>query len=169
MITLGCSLNGQGVPDPILWAGGGFEFSEDDIVGALRSLLLPLTHVLTPNTNELFALSPGADTQDAAANSLLDLGCKNLLVTGTHAQSEQVINQLYKPHQNPVRFEWPRLANEYHGSGCTLAASLAAYLAHGFEMNEAVHRAQQYTWESLQAGTRPGFGQWLPNRSYWNV
>ncbi len=157
------------VLDPILWAGGGFEFSEDDIVGALRSLLLPLTHVLTPNTNELFALSPGADTQDAAANSLLDLGCKNLLVTGTHAQSEQVINQLYKPHQNPVRFEWPRLANEYHGSGCTLAASLAAYLAHGFEMNEAVHRAQQYTWESLQAGTRPGFGQWLPNRSYWNV
>jgi hydroxymethylpyrimidine/phosphomethylpyrimidine kinase len=91
------------------------------------------------------------------------------LVTGTHAQSEQVINQLYTPHQPPLRFEWPRLVNEYHGSGCTLAASLAAYLAHGFEINEAARRAQQYTWKSLQAGSRPGFGQWLPNRSYWNV
>lgn len=157
------------VLDPILWAGGGYEFSKDDIASALKSLLLPLTYVLTPNTNELNALSPSADTQDAAASSLLDLGCKHILLTGTHAKSDKVINRLYTPHQAQQSFEWPRLANEYHGSGCTLAASLAAYLAHGFEMGEAAHRAQQYTWESLQAGSRPGFGQWLPNRSYWNA
>lgn len=157
------------VLDPILWAGGGFEFSQDDIASALKSLLLPVTTVLTPNTHELRALTQGADTLDAGASELLDLGCQHLLLTGTHAESEKVINHLYSAHRAPQSYEWPRLPNEYHGSGCTLAASLAAYLAHGFEISEAARRAQQYTWESLQAGDRPGFGQWLPNRSYWNV
>lgn len=156
------------VLDPILWAGGGFEFSEQDIPNAMKALLLPLTHVLTPNTNELKALSPGADSLDAGASALLDTGCKHVLLTGTHFASHKVINHLYTQHQSTQSFEWPRLANEYHGSGCTLAASLAAYLAHGIDITEAARRAQQYTWDSLQAGSRPGFGQWLPNRSYWN-
>lgn len=155
--------------DPILWAGGGYAFSQDDIAGAMKSLLLPLTSVLTPNTNELQALCRDADSLDAGANELLELGCQHILLTGTHADSPRVINRLYTAHRPPQVFEWPRLPHEYHGSGCTLAASLAAYLAHGFEVTEAARRAQQYTWESLQAGTRPGFGQYLPDRSYWNL
>ncbi|MCB1666080.1 MAG: hydroxymethylpyrimidine/phosphomethylpyrimidine kinase [Pseudomonadales bacterium] len=157
------------VLDPILWAGGGYEFSSDDVASAMKSLLLPLTHVLTPNTRELEALSPFADTQDAGAAALLELGCKHVLLTGTHADTSNVVNSLYTDHTPVQRFEWPRLPHEYHGSGCTLAASLAAYLAHGFAIGEAARRAQQYTWESLQAGSRPGFGQWLPNRAYWNT
>ena len=156
------------VLDPILWAGGGYEFSTEDIALALKSLLIPLTTVLTPNTHELRAFSRAADTQDAGASALLDLGCKHILLTGTHAESANVVNTLYTAHHSPQNFEWPRLPNEYHGSGCTLAASLAAYLAHGFEISEAARRAQQFTWEALSAGDRPGFGQWLPNRSYWN-
>lgn len=156
------------VLDPILWAGGGYEFSPDDIAAALKSLLVPLSTVLTPNTLELRALTRGADTLDAGASALLDMGCAHVLSTGTHAETDKVVNTLYTPHQSPQNFEWPRLPNEYHGSGCTLAASLAAYLAHGFEIAEAARRAQQFTWDALNAGDRPGFGQWLPNRSYWN-
>ncbi len=156
------------VLDPILWAGGGFEFSEEDIVSALKTLLIPMSTVLTPNTHELRALTRGADTLDAGASALMDMGCDHVLLTGTHAESSNVVNTLYTSHQDPQYFEWPRLPNEYHGSGCTLAASLAAYLAHGCDISEAARHAQQYTWESLNAGERPGFGQWLPNRSYWN-
>lgn len=156
------------VLDPILWAGGGYEFSTEDIASALKSLLVPLTTVITPNTHELRALTRDADTLDAGASALLDLGCDHVLLTGTHAESSNVVNTLYTSHHVPQSFEWPRLANEYHGSGCTLAASLAAYLAHGVKISEAARRAQQFTWDALNAGDRPGFGQWLPNRSYWN-
>lgn len=156
------------VLDPVLWAGGGYEFSTDNIAAAIKLLLVPLTTVLTPNTVELRALTRDADTLDAGASALLDMGCDHILLTGTHADTVNVVNTLYTAHHSPQHFEWPRLPNEYHGSGCTLASSLAAYIAHGFEISEAARRAQQYTWEALNAGERPGFGQWLPNRSYWN-
>lgn len=154
--------------DPILRAGGGYEFSEDDLIEAFNTLLLPLITVLTPNTNEIRALAPRADSLDACAAEILDRGCQHVLLTGTHADSEHVINRLYTAHL-PIRsFEWPRLSHEYHGSGCTLAACLAGYMAHGLDINEAVQQAQRFTWESLNHGIRAGFGQFLPNRSYWN-
>lgn len=156
------------VLDPIIRAGGGYEFTRDNIADAINTLLLPLTTVATPNTNEARALSPSADTLDACANEMLERGCQNVLLTGTHASSAQVINRLYTRHQ-PIRsYEWPRLEHEYHGSGCTLAACLAGYLAHGLDIGEASQQAQRFTWESLNNGIRAGFGQHLPNRSYWN-
>ncbi len=157
------------VLDPVLWAGGGYAFAREDLAEAMRTLLIPLTTVLTPNTHELWALSPGADTEVAAANALLHRGCEHVLLTGTHADRPEVLNQLFTAHQPPLAFTWPRLPQEYHGSGCTLAASLAGYLAHGFEVAESARRAQHYTWHALQAGSRPGFGQFLPERGYWNA
>lgn len=156
------------VLDPIAFAGGGYEFGGDEVLDALRSLLLPLTTVLTPNTDEIKRLAPTADSLDACANELLDLGCQHLLLTGTHAQTPGVENRLYSIHQEVTVFNWPRLEYAYHGSGCTLAAAIAGYLAHKLNINDAVQRAQRFTWESLSHGSRVGFGQHLPNRSYWN-
>jgi len=160
-----------GIPvilDPILRAGGGFDFSAQDMRTVMRSLLIPLATVLTPNTLELRALTDAADSLDASANALLELGCTHVLLTGTHADSALVINRLYTRHQIPQLYEWPRLPAEYHGSGCTLAASLAGCIAHGLSVADAARRAQHFTWESLNAGQRPGCGQWLPERGFWN-
>lgn len=160
-----------GIPvilDPILRAGGGFDFSADDIRSAMRSLLIPLTTVLTPNTLELRQLTTAADSPDASANALLELGCAHVLLTGTHAESPTVINRLYTRHQIPQLYEWQRLPGEYHGSGCTLAASVAGHIAHGLTVADAARQAQHFTWHSLKAGQRPGCGQWLPDRSYWS-
>ena len=63
--------------------------------------------------------------------------------------------------------EWERLGNTYHGSGCTLASALAASLANGLSVSESVIEAQDYTWHTLQAGFRPGMGQYIPNRLFW--
>jgi hydroxymethylpyrimidine/phosphomethylpyrimidine kinase len=156
------------VLDPILRAGGGFDFSAQELREAMRSLLIPLCTVVTPNTLELRLLTSAADNDEASANALLDLGCSHVLLTGTHAESPSVINQLYTAHQPPLRLEWPRLPGEYHGSGCTLAASLAAHIAHGLAMADAARRAQHYTWQTLEAGQRPGRGQYLPDRAYWS-
>ncbi len=157
------------VVDPILKAGGGYEFGDDRVEDAIRNLLLPLTTVLTPNTEELKKLAPSADNVDACANELLELGCQHILVTGTHAQSESVINRFYSTHQEASLYNWPRLEANYHGSGCTLAAAIAGYLAHKVNIREAIQQAQRFTWESLSYGYRIGFGQYVPDRAYWNT
>jgi len=153
--------------DPILAAGGGAELAEDDLREALRTLLLPLTTVATPNTHEARALAPEADTLDACAMALLDQGCEFVLLTGTHDPSPDVTNTLYGNRRQLERFRWPRLPGSYHGSGCTLAASIAGLLAQGREPFTAIHEAQEYTWESLKHAYRVGMGQAIPNRLFW--
>ncbi len=156
------------VLDPIFVAGGGFEFAGSELEDAIKNLLLPLTTVLTPNTDEIMKLAPTSDNLDACANELLELGCQNILLTGTHAQTPGVVNRFYSMHQEAILFNWPRLEDNYHGSGCTLAAAIAGYLAHKVDIREAIQNAQRFTWESLSHGYRIGFGQHVPNRSYWN-
>jgi hydroxymethylpyrimidine/phosphomethylpyrimidine kinase len=79
-----------------------------------------------------------------------------------------VDNTLYHGHERLESFRWDRLPHSYHGSGCTLAASLAGLLAHGVDVLEACHEAQRYTWEALSQGYRPGMGQHLPDRLFWS-
>jgi len=156
------------VLDPVMRAGGGYRFGTEEVAGALRSLLVPLTTVLTPNIEEIMQLSPSADSVEACANELLETGCQHILLTGTHAATVDVVNKFFSPHAGLSLFTWPRLEHSYHGSGCTLAASLAGYLAHGLDLRDAIQQAQRFTWESLSHGTRIGFGQHIPNRSAWS-
>jgi hydroxymethylpyrimidine/phosphomethylpyrimidine kinase len=96
---------------------------------------------------------------------LLDLGCEYVLLTGTHENTARVVNSLYRQKSGLVRSDaWDRLPGSYHGSGCTLAAAIAAHLARGWSVDEAVWAAQEYTWQALAAGFRPGMGQFIPDR-----
>lgn len=160
------------VLDPVLAAGGGAELAGKGLIDAIQALLLPLTTILTPNSIEARRLAPEADTLSACAMALLARGCRYVLISGGHEPTDQVINTLYGNNRLLETFHWPRLPNEYHGSGCTLAAAIAALLAQGHELhtdstNSALYRAQDYTWRSLQAGYRAGGGQLLPNRLFW--
>jgi hydroxymethylpyrimidine/phosphomethylpyrimidine kinase len=95
------------------------------------------------------------------------LGCEYVLITGTHENTPQVVNTLYGS-QGVVRTDsWERLPETYHGSGCTLAAAIAATLANGLELPDAVREAQEYTWQTLNAAFRPGMGQYIPDRFFW--
>jgi hydroxymethylpyrimidine/phosphomethylpyrimidine kinase len=89
-----------------------------------------------------------------------------MLVTGSHEHTPEVINRLYHGQRLLESFSWERLPHSYHGSGCTLAAAIAAQLALGREPLEAIHTAQTFTWQALQQGYRPGLGQYLPDRRY---
>jgi hydroxymethylpyrimidine/phosphomethylpyrimidine kinase len=62
---------------------------------------------------------------------------------------------------------WQRLAGTYHGSGCTLAAAIAATIANGLAIPEAVRDAQEYTWQTLKHAYRTGMGQLVPDRLFW--
>jgi hydroxymethylpyrimidine/phosphomethylpyrimidine kinase len=156
------------VLDPVLAAGRGDPLADADTVGAIRDSLLPLTTVLTPNSVEarrLAGAAPDASLEQCALQ-LVGFGCKYVLVTGTHEATPQVVNTLFGARGALREDRWPRLAGSYHGSGCTLASALAALLARGRSVADAAREAQEYTWQALAAGFRPGKGQFLPQRLY---
>ena len=157
----------QVVYDPVFSTEKNSALSTPNLVDTVRSLLLPLTTVLTPNIFEVHALAPGSDTPVAAAIGLLETHCEYILLTGTHAKTPDVEHMLYSNHRELKRFTYPRLPHKYHGSGCTLAASLAALLALGQEPVGAAHQALDYTYKTLLNAHRLGMGQYHPDRFFW--
>lgn len=155
------------VLDPVLAAGGGSDLAGAALIAVIIEQLLPLTTLLSPNSLEARRLS-GLEELSACAAKLLEFGVKNVLITGTHEDSDLVHNRLFMSEESRHEtFNWQRLPHSYHGSGCTLAAAAAALLAQGLDLFSAVSEAQEFTWESLQAAYRPGRGQHNPERLFW--
>ena len=159
------------VLDPVLASGRGDEFATDEMMHAMRELLLPHTTILTPNGMEARRLADMDDEDEAAlalcAERLIAMGAQFVLVTGTHEATPNVINTLYGKNGIVRSDTWARLPGSYHGSGCTLASAIAAMLANGLDLPEAVREAQEYTWQTLKKAYRPGMGQFLPDRMFW--
>jgi hydroxymethylpyrimidine/phosphomethylpyrimidine kinase len=158
------------VLDPVIASGRGDELASDDMICAIRELLVPQSTVVTPNIPELRRLAEdeeGDANLAECAQHLLDSGCEYVLVTGTHDSTPEVVNTLF--HRGGIlrADTWKRLPGSYHGSGCTLAAALAANLARGLDIADAVYEAQDYTWQALSKAYRPGMGQYIPDRLFW--
>jgi hydroxymethylpyrimidine/phosphomethylpyrimidine kinase len=150
-----------GVPlvvDPVLASARGDALASDAAVEVLLERLVPLATLLTPNTIEARRLG--------GERALLARGCRFVLVTGTHAETSDVVNTLYDARGKVREDRWPRLPGGYHGSGCTLASACAAHIAHGLPVPDAVKAAQEFTWKSLSAAFRPADAQFIPNRFF---
>jgi hydroxymethylpyrimidine/phosphomethylpyrimidine kinase len=161
------------VLDPVLASGRGDELVTEEMVGALKELLIPQTTILTPNSLEARRLAAddaeegeGPDLAECARR-IIAAGCEYVLVTGTHENTTQVVNTLYGQNGVVRSDSWQRLPGTYHGSGCTLASAIAATIANGLEVADAVKDAQEYTWQTLKAAFRPGMGQHIPDRLFW--
>jgi len=165
------------VLDPVLASGRGDSFANEELLDALRDLLLPQTTILTPNSLEARRLAETADEENdesgeirelsECARRLIDMGSEYILITGAHEQGAQVSNTLFNTRGIVHRLNWDRLPGSYHGSGCTLASALAALLAQGRDVAEAAKEAQEYTYQTLKNAYRPGMGQFIPDRLYW--
>ncbi len=164
------------VLDPVLASGRGDMFADEDVLGAIRDLLIPQTTIITPNSIEARRLTASVEeieedfaglSLETCAARLIEWGSEFVLVTGTHENTIEVVNLLFGESGMMRSDSWQRLAGSYHGSGCTLASAIAALLANGLDIPEAVREAQEYTWQALAAGFRPGMGQVLPDRFFW--
>ena len=162
------------VMDPVLTSGRGDELANDEMIDAMRELLLPQVTILTPNSLEARHLAQQDNDSSEnkldlsfCAQRLLHMGCEYVLITGTHENTAQVTNTLFAADGIVRTDHWERLEHTYHGSGCTLASAIAASLANGLSITDSVLEAQDYTWHTLQAGFRPGMGQYIPNRLFW--
>jgi hydroxymethylpyrimidine/phosphomethylpyrimidine kinase len=161
------------VLDPVLASGRGDELASEEMVAALRELLVPQTTIITPNSLEARRLAIDESNEDddpdlaECAKRLIASGCEYVLVTGTHENTPQVVNTLYGQEGVLRSDSWQRLPGSYHGSGCTLASAIAATIANGLAIGDAVKDAQEYTWQTLKAAFRPGMGQHIPDRLFW--
>lgn len=154
-----------GIPvvlDPVLAAEAGGSLGAASLPQALRQQLLPRATLATPNLPEAEQLS-GCQGVHAAGQALLKQGGQAVLITGTHDNTDQVHNHLFRAGA-VQSWDWPRLPGSFHGSGCTLAAACAVLLAHGLPLETALSRAQHYVHHALQHAWQAGQGQLIPDR-----
>jgi len=160
------------VLDPVLVSGRGDELSGEEVISAIREMLLPQTTIITPNTPEARRLAESDDdegepTVDTCAERLLEMGAQYVLITGTHENTPDVVNTLFGAEGLQRSDRWERLPGSYHGSGCTLASAIAGCIAGGAGIEDAVRDAQDYTWQTLKHGFQAGMGQLIPDRLFW--
>lgn len=153
------------VLDPVLVANSGGSLGDrDTLVRAFRQLI-PKASVITPNTVELRALT-GQNNLEAAISALFDLGAKAVLIKGAHEQEPHRIRHwLYEAGTCSHRSYWPRLAGEFHGSGCSLASHIAGLLAQDMPLKQAVQHAELWLHRTLIKADAPHHdGQKIPRR-----
>jgi len=148
------------VADPVMVAKGGARLLDEGANAALVSLLIPRASLLTPNAPEAAALTGVAvadeDGQRRAGERLLELGAAAALVKGGHIEGPDVVDLLVTRTET-LRFADPRIETRHtHGTGCTLASAIAAGLAQGMALPDAVGRARTYVRQAIAAA--PGYG-----------
>lgn len=150
------------VVDPVMIAKGGASLLQTEAVAALRKELLPRAYLLTPNIPEaeaLTGLTIGNEAQMvAAARKLQQMGAANVLLKGGHLDGDEAIDVLSDGTQLH-RFAGPRIeTRNTHGTGCTLSAAIATFLAQGVPLAEAVGRARKFLTAAIESATPLGSG-----------
>jgi hydroxymethylpyrimidine/phosphomethylpyrimidine kinase len=158
------------VVDPVMVAKGGDRLLAEDAVHAIKSTLLRLARVVTPNVPEAEVLSGirigSLDDMRRAAASILKLGPKAVIVKGGHLDGAQAIDLLIDAHGEHV-LTAPRLdVRHTHGTGCTFAAAIAARLALGAPLDEAARLAKEYVTGAMRHGIDVGSGH-QPLGHFW--
>jgi hydroxymethylpyrimidine/phosphomethylpyrimidine kinase len=161
------------VLDPVMVATSGDRLIAEETVAVLVRELFPLAAVITPNLDEAELLLghaiANAAALEPAAQELLALGARSVLLKGGHLAGDEVVDVLLQPGRAPLRLASPRIASRnVHGTGCTLSSAIAAHLATGHALDEAVRLARGYILGAIAAGAavRTGHGHGPLNHGY---
>jgi hydroxymethylpyrimidine/phosphomethylpyrimidine kinase len=159
--------------DPFITAMPDLEQDGEDILIAMRELLIPQTTLLLVSMVELARFAetwrePSVeDTLALDTMRLIDMGCEYVFVTGTPCDVHDVANTLFN-ESGMVRCDnWQRQSGSYSGAGTTLSATIAAMLANGLDVPEAVFEAQEFTMAAIANAQRLGMGKLIPDRYFW--
>lgn len=158
------------VVDPVCASQSGHQLLENDAIDAMRTCMLPLATLLTPNVPETEILTGmPVQTEDdifAAGAKLLSLGPKAVLIKGGHrvnSSSITVTDWFFEPGAEPVPLRQGYVDTENnHGTGCTLSAAIATYIGHKQPVRVAVTKAQEYLNLCLRHAFAPGKGIGAP-------
>ena len=150
------------VLDPVLVATSGDVLLEETAIKLLKDKLIPMAELITPNAAEAAVLT-GIKIEDAlgltkAGEVLMEMGAGAALMKGGHIDGKSVIDVLVTPEGNHI-MSAPRIHSRHtHGTGCTLASAVAAMLAQGASMEEAVSQAREFVFEAIRSAPKLGAG-----------
>ncbi len=152
------------VLDPVMVAQSGDKLLQDDAIQAIKDYLMPLVDVVTPNIPEAEVLIGsrvgGLEDMRTAAKSLAGYGSRSILIKGGHLADDVSTDLLYLVQEDRfARFEAQRIASRNnHGTGCTLSSAIAAYMARGNNIEDAVRKAKIYIQNAIRAGAGYSIG-----------
>ena len=167
------------VLDPVLDHSSGEEWEDEDLVDAIRELLLPQTTVITVSLSQARTFAalgdPGEEAESFSAadcaGHLVEAGAEYALITDAEPGGTVLVNMLFDESGLVRRDAMPRLAHpaggQFRGAGDTLSAGLAGLLAQGIDVPEAVQEASQYTTAALMHAFSTGLGVAVPDRLFW--
>lgn len=159
--------------DPFLSSLPDQGMESEDVLMAVRELLIPQTTLLLISAVELTRFAETwreASSEDMLAEDamqLIEFGCEYVLVTGTPGDVHDVANTLYGESGMLRQDNWQRVSGSFAGAGSTLSATIAALLANGLDVPEAVFEAQEFTIASIANAQRLGMGKLVPDRYFW--
>jgi hydroxymethylpyrimidine/phosphomethylpyrimidine kinase len=161
------------VLDPFISALPDHGPKADDVLIAMRELLIPQTTLLLLSMVELTKLAEtwrepsSEDTTMLDAMRVMDMGCEYLFVTGTPSEVHDVSNILFNESGVVRQDRWQRQSGSFSGAGSTLSATIAGLLANGLDVPQAVFEAQEFTMASIANAQRLGMGKLIPDRYFW--
>ena len=161
--------------DPFPAAAGSENEPDAELMAALRELVLPQASVLTLSLAQARSWlvlaagdeAPAGFSAAECARHLRNWGAEWVLITGTDQLGEHVVNTLYGPEGHVQNESIERQALRFRGAGDTLSAAVAALLAQGIQVGDAVREANDYLAQTLAGGFRLGMGDALPDRLFW--
>jgi len=150
--------------DPVMVATSGDKLIKEDTVSVLKEILFPLMTLITPNLDEAEILTgqhiTNAEEMRSAARSLLQTGCAAVLLKGGHLKGPKLFDVYISADGEEEIFESDYIDSEnVHGTGCTLSSAIAAYIATGNLLSEAIAKARNYVHEAILHGKNVKTGQ----------
>lgn len=162
------------VVDPVCISQTGHTLLQEDAINTLRSQILPLATIVTPNKPEaelLTGIKIQCDKDIATAGArLIDMGAKSVLIKGGHFEGsyKNYIDWFIQQKSKPLALAQPAVkTTNTHGTGCTLSAAIATYIGFGLDIKKAIIKAQQYLNYCLTFSYTPGKGVGPPNHAAW--
>lgn len=163
------------VLDPLMVSASGAKLLQDNAIEPLKKELIPLTLIVTPNVPEAevlvnFKIKTIEDIKKAA-KEILKLGCKAVLMKGGHLDFDNInenIIDIFYDGKEFIEIKNKRINKIGHGTGCTLSSAIAAYLAKGFELKEAVKEAINYVHNALERSFKVGERDYVLEHS-WKI
>ena len=160
------------VVDPVMIAATGAQLLQEDAIESVRSRMVPLATVVTPNVPEAEVLTgveiESVDDMELAGGELVAMGADAAIVKGGHFDdgsgriTDVLVTKEAVKHFTSIRID----TSSNHGTGCTFASAIAAHLAHGIELATAVDLSQRFVWNAMASAVPIGAGHGPLNHMY---
>ena len=162
------------VLDPVIVSTSGHRLLSVEAQDVIKERLLPMCEIVTPNIPEMETLAnmpvSTYEEKEKAANHLLSLGAKSVLLKGGHEEGEMKRDYLFFNGQQSLSFVSETiLTKNVHGTGCTLSSAIAAFIARGLSLEDAISEAKNYVTEAIRAGVDINIGKGIgPVNHFFN-